>query len=277
MTDSYYVYSLCDGGKPVNKTYQTSKGDISFTYEPIYIGKGKNFRMFSHTHSASLRKDPNYTKRDRLVALKNQGLLVRQKLVEQLPEQEALTFESELIQLLGRKDLKTGMLLNLSNGQEVVLSKASRYSKKKKMSKHKISCYDAYGNCIFKDKETFEILETYKININTIYSLIKGKYFSPTFDVFMFFSNETQEKIDEVIIDPKYNRYRKREWGSKYSIYKEDVLIYEAKGYGELSKLLGKHDYPAYSKMGMTLLGEYKVVRLTNSKPTHRLRLLSEL
>ena len=81
----FYVYAyLRDGGSP------------------YYIGKGKNYRAWSHDHSIKL---PN--NRNRIVIMESN-----------LSEIGALALERFYIRWYGRKDLNTGILRNITDGGE---------------------------------------------------------------------------------------------------------------------------------------------------------------
>ena len=68
---------------------------------PYYIGKGSGNRAYNKTH----RSMPNN---------QNQILFIKTNLLES----EALALEKELISKYGRKDLGTGILINLTDGGE---------------------------------------------------------------------------------------------------------------------------------------------------------------
>lgn len=69
---------------------------------PYYIGKGTGYRIFAPHHNCSVRRPRN---KCRIIFLKTG-----------LTEEEAYRHEEYMINILGRKDLGTGMLRNLSNG-----------------------------------------------------------------------------------------------------------------------------------------------------------------
>ena len=70
---------------------------------PYYIGKGKARRAFSRHH----RSCPTPKDKSRIIFLK-----------KNLTEAEALKHEVYMINVLGRKDLGTGILRNLTDGGE---------------------------------------------------------------------------------------------------------------------------------------------------------------
>jgi len=69
---------------------------------PYYVGKGKGRRMYNKHHRVSLPTDKKF-----IVVVK-----------DNLTEEEAFQHEMEMIQKYGRKDLGTGILLNMTDGGE---------------------------------------------------------------------------------------------------------------------------------------------------------------
>ena len=69
---------------------------------PYYIGKGKGGRMFANHKHVNLPPNEN-----NIIKLKTN-----------LSEEEAMRHEIYLISVLGRKDLGTGILINLTDGGE---------------------------------------------------------------------------------------------------------------------------------------------------------------
>jgi len=104
MTDSYYVYLYVD---PKTK-------------KPMYVGKGKNQRYLHHIKSVVKQPIPESGKmffntlRNRL----KQGFGHPSILIihNDVTEDVAFNEEKRLIKKIGRKDLNTGPLLNLTNG-----------------------------------------------------------------------------------------------------------------------------------------------------------------
>jgi len=83
--------------------------DIFYTYAylredrtPYYIGKGKGGRAYSSSHNVKVPDG-----KDRIIFLK-----------ENLTEEKAFNHEEYMIAVLGRKDLGTGILRNMTNGGE---------------------------------------------------------------------------------------------------------------------------------------------------------------
>jgi hypothetical protein len=120
MKTEYYIYCYLNTLKPGNYIYHTSIGEIKFNYEPFYIGKGKNNRYLDHIKFPNsdkniikqrlINKIINNTKQYPLIEFLKIGLL----------SSEALNLEIELIKIIGRRNLKLGSLVNLTDGGEGV-------------------------------------------------------------------------------------------------------------------------------------------------------------
>ena len=84
--------------------------DIFYTYAylrksdgtPYYVGKGRGKRVYDSSHNVKVPDD-----NDRIIFLK-----------QNLTEEEAFNHEKYMIAVLGRKDLGTGILRNMSDGGE---------------------------------------------------------------------------------------------------------------------------------------------------------------
>lgn len=108
----YYVYVYLNPTKPGPFNY----GKWKFSHEPFYIGKGKLDRAWSHINITDTR---NKFKQNVLNKIQRLGflpiILIKRK---NLTEKQALTLEINLIDKLGRRDLKLGPLTNLTAGGE---------------------------------------------------------------------------------------------------------------------------------------------------------------
>ncbi len=83
--------------------------------QPVYVGKGTGDRDISHWSRGSHNKPFQ----DFISHLKQRGLIATcQRVFETENEQEAFDKEVELIELYGRRDLKTGTLFNRTDGGE---------------------------------------------------------------------------------------------------------------------------------------------------------------
>lgn len=109
----YYVYIYLDPRKP-GKFYFPGF-NLSFLFAPIYIGKGKNFRMEEHLYKTARKRKSFFSNVLRKII--NEGLTpIRFKLLENLTQEEAFENEINFIKTIGRRDLGNGTLLNFSDG-----------------------------------------------------------------------------------------------------------------------------------------------------------------
>jgi hypothetical protein len=100
---------------------------------PIYVGKGKergwkiHERLYDHLKIAKTRKKPHpfYFKLRKI--LRNGFVPKIYKVQENLTGEEANKLEKEIISRFGRKDLKTGTLLNLSDGGQGILNMSENH------------------------------------------------------------------------------------------------------------------------------------------------------
>lgn len=132
----YYLYGYLDCSKPGSYNY----GPYSFDYEPFYIGKGTRSRIFHHIKEAkgfrALRGRINYLKMHKInKIIKETGrdpiIIV---LFKGLSNTCAVQYEKELIKLIGRRDLNTGPLCNMTDGGEGGSGLIMSDSAKKKLS-----------------------------------------------------------------------------------------------------------------------------------------------
>lgn len=107
----FYVYVYLDPRKRGNFNYDLEQ---SFLYEPFYVGKGKNKRLYDHL--IQKRNSPKNAKIKKIIAngynLKDYILILKSF----LNEQDAFNLEIDLINKIGRKNLLTGPLNNLCKG-----------------------------------------------------------------------------------------------------------------------------------------------------------------
>lgn len=109
MEEEYYVYAYLDIKSILNIKY----GDILFEYSPIYIGKGKNKRMYDHMKDRKRIKTMFYNKLNKMIKNNEYPLII--KLKSFYNESDALDFEKLLIGEI--KNIKNGGLLyNTTDG-----------------------------------------------------------------------------------------------------------------------------------------------------------------
>lgn len=114
MKDIFYVYFYLNPMKPGKFTFDL---DFSFLYEPFYIGKGKGDRCEHGLKYANLTKN-SHKKNTINKIIKHGKYPIIVKIYENLNEQKAFELESLLIDKIGRKNLKNGPLVNLTDGGE---------------------------------------------------------------------------------------------------------------------------------------------------------------
>lgn len=109
-----YNYILVDPRNPGKYSYEGL--NFSLLFEPFYVGKGKGYRKNKHTCKCNLTKT---MKSRKIQAILNCGHDLRDYVVQvnkDLCESEAYNYEIELIKIIGRVQLKTGPLSNMTDG-----------------------------------------------------------------------------------------------------------------------------------------------------------------
>lgn len=89
------------------------------TNQAFYVGKGKGSRPFWHIAEAQKTKHnyrPNQYKMNTIRNILNKGLDVVIQKIEAATDQEAIEMEMLLISMYGRRDIKTGILTNRTEG-----------------------------------------------------------------------------------------------------------------------------------------------------------------
>jgi hypothetical protein len=224
--DNYYVYAFLDPEKPGQYIYE----DFTFDYEPFYIGKGRNGRMIS-----SLRiKYSNGFKKNKLISLKNKGLVpISIKVNENLTNTESLNIEIKLIKLIGRRDLNTGSLTNMTDGGEGRLcgknSKESNEKIRLSLLKTNNEKRDKYGYCFKLNddaKEKLRILnlgeknpmfgKTHTVEVRENHSLLVTGVNHPMFG--KKHSEETRQKIKDGMKRPRHNLDSHKKTVLQYSL-----------------------------------------------------------
>ena len=111
---NFYVYVYLNVLKPGKFNYD----NISFDYEPFYVGKGKNNRMNYHLNK--VKNNCKYKNSPKIEIIKNNLSLgfdpIIVKLFDSLTEENSLNIEKEVIQKIGRIDLNSGPLTNRNDG-----------------------------------------------------------------------------------------------------------------------------------------------------------------
>lgn len=111
------------------KFYAYVYRDPSRDMEPFYVGKGKGVRSHRHFY----RKD-KHPMTYRLQLMKREGVSPDIEIIQAIDEGHAFFLESCLIEMFGRRDLKTGTLLNLTDGGEGECGRVQSDEKRAKLS-----------------------------------------------------------------------------------------------------------------------------------------------
>jgi len=138
MNRNFYVYLYVSPMKKGKYCYQ----NISFLFEPIYIGKGQNERYLEHIKYLKKHTNDHFKKKiNRLLKegfskqdIENHILIYK----DNLTEQEAFDLEAKLIKEIGRSDLKLGPLTNHTNGGDGVSGYIFKSEDRRKISDSKI-------------------------------------------------------------------------------------------------------------------------------------------
>lgn len=127
---NFYVYVYLDPRKRGNYTYD----EYTFEYEPIYIGKGTRNRINHHLVRVNHGKTSLFYNKLRKII--NDGFEpIRFKILDGLTEEESLIHEKKLILLIGRLDIETGTLCNMTDGGEIGFKRTEESRRKLSESK----------------------------------------------------------------------------------------------------------------------------------------------
>lgn len=107
--NKYFVYCFLDTRKPGEYHF----GDISFNYEPIYVGKGKGNRHQNHYKLYKTRNTRFYSKIESIIKDGFQADFLILK--DNLSENESFKYEKYFIDLIGKIE-NGGPLTNLTDG-----------------------------------------------------------------------------------------------------------------------------------------------------------------
>jgi hypothetical protein len=110
----YYIYIYLNPLKPGNYNYKKFR----FEFEPFYIGLGKKNRINQHINESKYSTNKSIKDNIILKILKNDIEPIRFKLYENLTLERAIKIEKYLIKIIGRRDLGTVSLSNLTEGGE---------------------------------------------------------------------------------------------------------------------------------------------------------------
>lgn len=137
----YYVYIYLN---------QTKKGkwsfkDLQFDYQPFYIGKGRKKRDITHLCQYSLKTNNLKNSIIKSIVNKTGEQPIHHRLYENLSNSEAIELEIKLIKHFGRKDNKSGILANGTDGGDGANNFSDETLKKVGNPKKKVYQYDLNG------------------------------------------------------------------------------------------------------------------------------------
>jgi hypothetical protein len=126
----FYVYAYLDPRKPI-------VFDNLFSFEPFYIGLGRENRIDHHLQSAYKHKDSNKLKANKICKIKRETGVdaFRIKIKTDLSFVDASKLEIQLIKSIGRIDLKTGPLTNLTDGGDGIHNLSDKSLRKLKRNR----------------------------------------------------------------------------------------------------------------------------------------------
>lgn len=127
--NTFYVYIYLDPRKPGEYIYE----NMTFNYEPFYIGKGKNNRLYDHWTNKYYKGEfeKNRHKNRKLKKIEDYGLLpIIFLLYNNLPQEVANNIEKLVIKRIGRYDLGKGPLCNLTDGGDGTINSSAESRKK---------------------------------------------------------------------------------------------------------------------------------------------------
>jgi hypothetical protein len=141
---NYYVYIYLNPLKKGKYTF----GKFSFKYEPFYVGKGKNYRYKVHLIVSDKINKLKQNTLNKIKKVNKEPIVI--KLYENVSEYSAFRLERYLIKLIGRRDLKLGPLVNLTNGGEGTSGTIYTLERRTNMlsEKRKLVQYDNEGNVL---------------------------------------------------------------------------------------------------------------------------------
>jgi len=130
MNNQFYVYVYLNPLKQGKFTYMENGFGIDFDYEPFYIGKGKDYRLFSHLYESFDLKNFNYKVNTIRYIWKKEEEPIIYKIYDNLNEKNSHELEKVLIKIIGREDKNLGSLLNLTDGGDGTANPSNETRKK---------------------------------------------------------------------------------------------------------------------------------------------------
>ena len=133
LKNKFYIYAYLDPRN--NKKHIYEDLSLEFNSKPIYIGKGKNERIFDHLKNLENNYNFNKIFSSTLKKIKHFELNDLLKVIQYFEdEQEAFEYEKRIIEKIGRKITSLNYpLLNIAEGGIGVISSSVPESVRKKL------------------------------------------------------------------------------------------------------------------------------------------------
>ena len=156
METKYYVYVYLDPRKKGFFIYD----DYEFEFEPIYIGKGTRNRIGQHLINVNKGKTSLFYNKLRKI-IKDGFKPISFKIIDNLRENESLVYEKKLINIIGRVDIETGSLCNMTEGGEIGFTRTEE--SKKKLSEAKKGYKNPMYGKTTSEKQKESVKEAHKL------------------------------------------------------------------------------------------------------------------
>jgi group I intron endonuclease len=252
MENKYYIYVFLDKSKPGKFIYD----EISFDYEPFYIGKGCEDRIITSRYD---KESPFKVRKIKKIE-RNGGEILSIKIFENLENLKSLEIEKMIISKIGRRDLGLGPLTNQTDGGDGRLNSPHSDDTKKKISetkksqnlkgyslpKHQIEFLRSINkgdkNPFYGKKHTEEVKEEHSKRVSGSNHPMFGKTHSPD-TIKKIRENRSksvdQEKSNQISIE--YNSKKVLQFGLSGEFIQEfDSIKSASKSTGLSESLIGK-------------------------------------
>ena len=197
----YYVYAYLDPRKPGIYNY----GKYKFDYEPFYIGKGKNNRLYNHMQPKKLSK--NTHKSNKINKILKSGLKpIVVKIENNISEKKSLKFERDLIENIGIKNLTNVKI----GGPEKDGYKHNYESIQKQIDKQNIPVQKLVDGKVIKEYDSIKIATLNEEYGNTyILNCCKGRTKPKDGTDFRYKNIELREKYTDIKKNFKHKKQNK--------------------------------------------------------------------
>lgn len=213
----FYIYIYLDPRKLGRYYY----GKYRFDYEPFYVGKGSKDRGFKikNKRRSNFLLNKIHKTGTPLIIIYKKGL----------SEKKAFNIEKELIKRIGRRDLKTGPLCNLTDGGEGISGHSHSSETKVKISKthkgikltedHKKKLSEAHKGNVPSDDTRRKISEGNKgkkVSLESINKMVLSrKGWSPSRETRDKIGNANRGKVQSIETKMKRSKTLKNNWDKK--------------------------------------------------------------